>query len=374
MLAITNGHIITMEGTEYNCGTLLVRDGVIQQVGDNIDIPEHAQVYDIKGKYLMPGMIDSHCHLGVSQDLQSLEAEREFMDDYILPNLRVIDAINSQAVGFAAAREAGITSVAVSPGSTCVVGGQIAVVKTLAGVVDHIVLREPAALKMALGEIFTYRGLHREPTTQARMMVTASLREAFVRAENYAREDKDLDLSMDIIIQAKRGRLPVFVHARRADDMMTALRLAREFSLDLVIVHGNECENIANYLVNYEVPVVISPISYNKADDPESIDWSNLARLEASGLKIAFCTDYPIMPIGSLRGFAVKAHEAGFSREASLAAITINGASILDVDDEVGSLAEEKEADFVILDGDPLKAESKVLEVWIKGHRVFERE
>ena len=371
MLAITNGHIITMEGVEYHCGTVLVRDGLIEEVGDAIAIPEHAQVYDLQGKYLMPGMIDTHCHLGVSQDLQSLEAEREFMDDYILPQLRVIDAINTQAVGFKTAREAGITTVAVSPGSTCVVGGQIAVVKTMGGMVEHIILREPAALKMALGEIFTYRGLHREPTTQARMMVTASLREAFVRAENYAREDKDLDLSMDIIIQAKRGRLPVFVHARKADDMMTALRLAREFSLDLVVVHGNECESIAHYLVNYEVPVLISPISYNKTGDFESIDWSNLVRLEASGLKMAFCTDYPMIPIESLRHFAVKAHAAGLSRNTALAAITINSAHILGVDDEVGSLAEEKEADFVILDGDPLKAESNVLEVWIKGRKVF---
>ena len=155
----------------------------------------------------------------------------EFMDDYILPQLRTIDAINPAVSGFQLARQNGITTLAISPGSTYVVGGQVAVVRTLGNTVDEMILKEPVALKMALGEMFFYRGLHRKPTPQARMIVASRLREAFVQGENYAREDKMLDLGMDIIVQAGDGRLPVFVHARRADDIMTALRLAKEMCI-----------------------------------------------------------------------------------------------------------------------------------------------
>ena len=185
-------------------------DGIITEVGAELEIPPEAEVIDLQGKYVMPGIIDVHSHMGISQDLQSLEAELEFMDDYIMPELRTIDAINPAVGGFRQARENGVTTIAISPSSTYVVGGQVAVLKSLGKTVDAMIMKEPAALKMALGEMFFYRGIHRKPTPQARMIVAARLREAFVQAENYAREDESLDLGMDIIMQAVDGRLPIF--------------------------------------------------------------------------------------------------------------------------------------------------------------------
>ena len=158
MLAITNGYIITMEGKDYPSGTVLIEGDTIQEVGEHITIPKEAEVVDLAGKYLMPGMVDAHCHMGISQDLQSLEAELEFMDDYILPQLRTIDAINPAVSGFQLARQNGITTLAISPGSTYVVGGQVAVVKALGNTVDEMILKEPVALKMALGEMFFIGG------------------------------------------------------------------------------------------------------------------------------------------------------------------------------------------------------------------------
>ena len=370
MLAITNGYIITMEGKDYPSGTVLIEGDTIQEVGEHISIPSDAEVVDLAGKYLMPGMVDAHCHMGISQDLQSLEAELEFMDDYILPQLRTIDAINPAVSGFQLARQNGITTLAISPGSTYVVGGQVAVVRTLGNTVDEMILKEPVALKMALGEMFFYRGLHRKPTPQARMIVASRLREAFVQGENYAREDKMLDLGMDIIVQAGDGRLPVFVHARRADDIMTALRLAKEFSLHLVLVHATEAEFVADALVKYEAPVIVSPSTFGNTETWDAIDWGALSRLHRSGVQIALCSDHPFTTIDQLRPAAIAAYHAGLPREVALSAITITAADILGVEDEVGSIAEDKYADFVVLDKDPLDIEAKVEQVWLNGKLV----
>lgn len=373
MYAITNGHIITMEGAELPHGTMLIDDdGLISEVGDGIEIPPEAEIIDMTGKYIMPGMIDAHCHMGISQDIQSMEAELEFTDDYILPELRTIDAINPAVKGFEQARQSGITTIAVSPGSTHVIGGQIAVIKTIGQTVDSMILKEPSGLKMALGEMFFYRGIHRKPTQQARMIVTARLREAFVQGENYRREDDsfDLDLGLDILMQAVDGRLPIVCHAHRADDIMTALRIAREFSLKLVLVHATESELVADDLVNYGASVIISPGTFGKAENWDKIDWAAIGRLHKQGLNIALCTDHPYNNITQLLPAAIAAEKAGLPRYEALKAITINSANILGVEDEVGSLAEDKHADFVVLDNDPLNENAQIIEVWINGKRV----
>ena len=373
MYAINNGHIITMEGSELPHGTMIVDDeGLISEIGDGIEIPQEAEIIDMTGKYIMPGLIDAHCHMGISQDIQSMEAELEFTDDYILPSLRTIDAINPVVNGFEQARKSGITTIAVSPGSTHVIGGQIAVIKTIGKTVDSMILKEPAALKMALGEMFFYRGIHRKPTQQARMIVTARLREAFVQGENYRREDDsfDLDLDMDILMQAVEGRLPIVCHAHRADDIMTALRLSKEFSLKLVLVHATESEIVADELVDYETSVIVSPGTFGKVEEWDRIDWEAINRLHQKGLNISLCSDHPYNNITQLLPAAIAAHKAGLPRYEALKTITINSANILGVEDEVGSLAEDKHADFVVFDGDPLNEDSNVLEVWINGRRV----
>ncbi len=373
MYAITNGHLITMEGSDLPHGTMLVDDdGLIGEVGEDIQIPEEAEIIDFSGKYIMPGIIDAHSHMGISQDIQSMEAELEFMDDYILPSLRTIDAINPAVNGFEQARKSGITTIAISPGSTHVIGGQIAVIKPLGTTVDAMILKEPAALKMTLGEMFFYRGIHRKPTQQARMIVTARLREAFVQGENYRREDDsfDLDLDMDILMQAVEGRLPIVCHAHRADDIMTALRLAKEFSLRLVLVHATESEWVADHLVAYHTPVIISPGTFGKVENWDKIDWNAINRLYEKGVVVSLCSDHPYNNVTQLLPAAIAAYEAGLPRTEALKAITINSANLLGVEDEVGSLAEDKHADFVVFDGDPLAADSKIEEVWINGRRV----
>jgi imidazolonepropionase-like amidohydrolase len=373
MYAITNGHIITMEGTELTNGTMIVDDeGLIGEIGNDIAIPDEAQVIDMSGKYIIPGMIDAHCHMGISQDIQSMEAELEFTDDYILPSLRTIDAINPVVSGFEQARKSGITTIAVSPGTTHVIGGQIAVIKTIGKTVDSMILKEPAALKMTLGEMFFYRGIHRKPTQQARMIVTARLREAFVRGENYRREDDsfDFDLDLDILTQAVEGRLPIVCHAHRADDIMTALRLAKEFSLRLVLVHATESEIVADELVDYDAAVIVSPGTFGKVEDWDNIDWAAINRLYQKGLTISLCSDHPYNNVTQLLPAAIAAYKAGLPRYEALKAITLNSADILGLEDEVGSLAEDKHADFVVFDGDPLDENSNILEVWINGKKV----
>ncbi len=208
MIAIINGNVITMEGvegTEYHRKTVLMEKGKIAAIGTDIPVPAGAKVYDAQGKTVMPGLVDAHCHVGIYQDLLSIEEQREDMDDCIMPQLRTIDAINPAVYSFGAARGGGVTTLAISPGSSHVVGGQVAVVKSAGNLVDDMILREPAALKVALGEIFCHKGVRWEPTPQARMLVVSSLREAFIQAENYDGKTAHTDLGMEVLLQAEKG-------------------------------------------------------------------------------------------------------------------------------------------------------------------------
>lgn len=375
MKAFINAHIFTVEGEEFENGIIIVsKKGVISEIGVDIEIPVKAKIIDLGGKCVYPGFVDPHVHLGITQDLRSLEAEREFMDDYIMPQLRVIDSIDPTALGFGLAVKHGTTSVGVSPGSTYVIGGQMAVIKTSGIVVDEMVVHEPAALKMALGEMFCFRGLNRKPTPQSRMIVAARIREAFVEASNYGLDEESLDLAMDAIYRARRGRMPVFVHARKSNDIMTAVRLAKEFNLDLVIVNGEESDIVANYLRDNEVSVVISPATFGGGADYSEFDWGLASRLYEAGVNCVFATDHPIAAIDRLREIAVLAHEAGLPKDEALKSITIKAATILGVEDEVGSLEEGKDADFIVTDGHPLDIDTKFFATYIKGKKVYAKD
>jgi len=370
MIAIINGNVVTMEGTDYHRGTVLMEKGKIVAIGTDMVIPVGAKVYDAQGKTVMPGLLDAHCHVGIYQDLLSIEEQREDMDDCIMPQLRTIDAINPAVFSFGAARGGGVTTLAISPGSGHVVGGQVAVVKSAGYLVDDMILREPAALKVALGEIFCHKGVRWEPTPQARMLVVSSLREAFIQAENYEREDRITDLGMEVLLQAEKGRIPVYAHAQRADDIMTAIRLAKEFSLDLVLVHATEALAAVKHIIKNEIPVIMGPQTIEPASDLSELDWRIPGQLEQAGVKVILCSNHPMVSVEGLLHIAAHAHEAGMSREGALRAVTMTPAEILHVEDEVGSLEEGKHADVIIVNGDPLSFDAVVEQVFINGEQV----
>lgn len=370
MIAIINGSVITMEGTDYHRGTVLMEGDKIVAVGTDIVVPTGAKVYDAQGKTVMPGLIDAHCHVGIYQDLLSIEEQREDMDDCIMPQLRTMDAINPAVYSFGAARGGGVTTLAISPGSGHVVGGQVAVVKSVGKLVDDMILREPAALKVALGEIFCHRGVRWEPTPQARMLVVASLRDAFIQAENYEREDRITDLGLEILLQAEKGRIPVYAHAQRADDIMTAIRLAKEFSLDLVLVHATEALAATKHILKNDIPVIIGPQIGEGSGDLADLDWAIPGQLEQEGVRVMLCSNHPAVSVEGLLQMAAYAHQAGMSRDGALRAVTTAPAEVLHIEDEVGSLAEDKDADVIVVNGDPLSPDAVVEQVFINGEQV----
>lgn len=384
MLAITNGKIYTMTGKVIDGGTLLIKDGKIHEVGEDIAVPKDAKVVDAKGKYVFPGFIDAHSHIGLFEEaVGEIGEEGNEWTEPITPHLRAIDAINPGDKAFEDAVMGGITCVFTGPGSANVVGGQSVVMKTYGKIVDHMVVKEPAGLKVAFGENpkRVYGEQKKMPAT--RMATAALLRETLIEAQNYkAKREKccdnpeevfERDLKMEILCDVLDKKLPLRAHAHRADDIMTALRIAKEFDLDIVIEHCTEGHLIADELAQLGIPAIVGPSLTSRSKvELKNLSFKTPGILAQKGVKVAIMTDHPVIPIQYLPVCAALAVREGMKEEAALAAITINAAEILGIADRVGSLEKGKDADVVIWNGHPLNIMSKPCLVIINGQIVYE--
>lgn len=377
MLAICGGEVWTMAGNRYRSGTVLIEAGKVLAVGENLAVPESATVIDATGKFVLPGFIDAHTHLGIAEEIYQIEGDDlNEVSDPVTPQLRAIDAINPEDLAFTDALSGGVTAVYTGPGSANVIGGEGVVLKTAGTVVDRMVLRTPAGLKVALGENpkRVYGGQKKSPGT--RMMTAALMRETFVRAENYLRhlaetnpeKKPDRDLRLEAIARVLTGEVPLRAHAHRADDIMTAIRLAEEFQVRICIEHGTEGHKVIDELARREIPVVVGPAIANRAKvELKDRTLKTAGILSQAGVKVALMTDHPVVPIQHLSLCAALAAREGMEAEAALKAITINAAEILGVADRVGSIAPGKDADLVILSGHPLEIGTRVLRVFVDG-------
>ena len=383
MLAITNGKIYTMTGKVFDKGTLLIKEGKILEVGQEIAIPQDAKVVDAGGKYVFPGFIDAHSHIGIFEEaVGEIGEEGNEWTEPVTPQLRAIDAINPADKAFEDAVMGGITCVFTGPGSANVIGGQSVVMKTYGKIIDHMVVKEPAGLKVAFGENpkRVYGDQKKMPAT--RMGTAALLREALVEAQNYkAKREKSLkdpdeiherDLGMDVLCDVLDKKLPLRAHAHRADDIMTAIRIAKEFDLDIVIEHCTEGHLIADELAELGISAVVGPSLSNRSKvELKNLSFITPGVLAQKGVKVAIMTDHPVIPIQYLPVCAALAVREGMKEEDALAAITINAAEILGISDRVGSLEKGKDADVVIWNGHPLDIKSKPSCVIINGEIVY---
>jgi len=384
-MLIINGTVHTMDGLVIPNGYVAVNEGKIARVGPMEDCPADwkGEVLDAEQGHIMPGFVDAHSHLGMFGDALGFEADDgNESTDPCTPHLRAIDAINPLDRCFREAREAGVTTVLTGPGSANPVSGQFAAVKTAGRWVDAMVLKAPVAMKMALGENpkSVYNERHETPVT--RMATAAIIRENLAKAVEYGEkldraaededEDKpDYDAKLEALLPVVRGELPVHIHAHRADDIATGIRISKEFGLKCVIVHGTEGHLIADLLAQENVPVITGP-SLGDRSKPElanmTIEGANI--LSRHGVKIAICTDHPVTPEQYLPLCAALAVKGGMNPENALAAITIRPAEIAGVADRVGSLTPGKDADIVITSGHPINLLSRVRAVFIEGKRV----
>jgi len=384
-LAIINGRILTMDGPPVDPGTVLIEDERIAAVGSGLPVPPGAEVIDAAGRVVMPGLIDAHCHLGVHEEVFRNEGDdTNESTDPLTPHLRAVDAVNPADLGFTDALSGGVTAVCVAPGSANVIGGEMAVLQTAGRVVDEMILRQPAGLKAALGENpkRVYGTEKKMPRT--RMASAALLRTAFVQAREYLRkqeraaagrgEPPEPDLRHEAVARVLRGEIPLRLHAHRADDIATALRIRREFGFSMVIEHATEGWRIADLLAEEGVPVVLGPIITQRAK-PEMAGLSlETARIMAeAGVTFAVMTDHPVVPIHYLGLAAMLTVRGGLDEETALRSVTVNAARILGLDDRLGSITPGKQADLVILSGDPFDVRTRAEKVFIRGRAVWER-
>jgi imidazolonepropionase-like amidohydrolase len=366
VLVIRNGRIHTITQGIIERGSILIRDGKIAAIGTEVPVPPGAEVLDAEGMWVQPGIIEAHSHLGVyEQGTGSMGDDTNEAVEPCTPHVRALDGINPRDTGFQDALAAGITAAWITPGSANVIGGQGATCRTFGETVEAMVLKPFSGLKAALGEnpkrVFSQKG-----KIATRMGSAGFFREMFYKAQAYMKkqdaarekgtEMPEYDVRLEPIVAALRKEVPVRIHAHRQDDIITAIRLAREFDFELTIEHCSEGYLIPEHLVAEPRlrGVVVGPILTSKSKlEVANKAWEAAGILQRAGITTAIMTDHPVTPVQYLPLCAALCNKAGMDEEEALRAITINAARICGVDDRVGSLEVGKEADIAIFTGHP---------------------
>ncbi len=384
-IVIINAEILPMEGAPLRNGFIWIQNGTIAALGEMKALPANAAgvpTLDAAGGYVLPGLVDAHSHIGLYEDGLGFEgADGNEDTDPVTPQMRALDGINPMERAFREAREAGVTSVVVSPGSANPIGGQLVAMKTYGRRVDDMVLCQPVAMKMALGENpkTTYHDKDASPVT--RMATAAIIREQLEKATEYMEkkldeeaEPPEFDAKLEAMLPVVKREIPVHFHAHRADDMFTALRIAKEFSLKAVLVHGTEGYLVADLLAQEQVPIISGPLMTDRSK-PELVNQTERAPgiLAKAGILTAISNDHPETPEKYLLQTAMVAVRAGMEEDEALRAITINGARIAGIADRVGSLCVGKDGDVVVYSGHPFDYKSCVKAVFCEGSCIYRR-
>ena len=388
-MVIKNVKIVTMTGRDYENGFVRF-DNKITEIGDMNDFsPMIEEEIDGMGKTLYPGFVDAHCHLGMWSDGLSMQLEGDDGNestDPSTPHLRAIDSINAMDKCFADAVSAGVTSVCTGVGSANPIGGSFALIKTAGSVrVDKLIVKNPVAIKFALGENPKNTYNDRDETPITRMATAAIIREQLRKALRYkddldeysskkGTDDEvskpDFDAKCEALLPLfdKENKLKAHFHCHRADDIFTAIRIAKEFDLDYVLIHCTDGGIVADELAEDQPAVVLGPL-FGDRGKPELAhhDISTPKTLFEHGIKFAVCTDHPETPIQYLPLTATLAVRGGLSREEALKAITINAAEILGAADRIGSIEVGKDADFSLFSADPLDITVTPETVFVNG-------
>lgn len=382
MRLIRNARVITCAGEEYENGEIAF-DEKLRYVGERYDGAAD-EVIDAGGAFALPGLVDAHCHVGLFGDSAGFEsADANEDSDPITPQLRAIDGIYPQDRAFLEARRAGVTTVVTGPGSANAIGGQFAAVKTAGICVDDMIVKAPCAMKMALGENpkMVYNGKDQAPVT--RMGTLALIRETLFKAIRYrdalARyaesgdegDRPDFDMKLEAMLPVINREIPVKLHAHRADDICSAIRLAREFGLDASIEHCSDGDAVAEILEREGIPLNIGPTLTDRSKpELKNLSFDTYKNLSERGLSVAIITDHPEITIENLPLCAALAASRGMDEREALSAVTINAAKNCRIADRVGSLEAGKDADIAIFDKLPVKFGAKCLMTFIDGRRV----
>lgn len=377
MLCIKNGLVYTIAEKEPFKGDILIEDGKIREIGADLEPPEGAELIDAEGMEVYPGFVEAHCHTGLDGYGIGYEG-RDYceLNDLVTPELRAIDGINPFDPCFQHAREAGVTCIGTGPGSADVLGGTFAAVKTAGKRIDKMIVKYPVAMKCAFGE--NPKNCYKDKGNTSRMTTAALLRNELLRAKLYMEKKEaagddvqkkpEFNFKLESLIPVLKKEMPLKAHAHQANDIFTALRIAREFELDITLEHVTEGHLIADELAKEHVPMAVGPtLTHASKFELQNKSWTTPGVLASMGCQVSIITDAPVIPQEYLPLCAGLAVKAGMDESDALKAITINPAKHLGIEDRVGSLEVGKDADIVVMSGSALKAESLVRYVLIDG-------
>lgn len=386
MKILKHGRIMPIVGDEF-MGDIAFEDGKIVALGANLEYAD-AEYINVDGCVVTPGFIDAHCHIGMFEDGMGFEGDdgNEYSNP-VTPELRAIDAINPFDRCFEEARMGGVTSVVTGPGSANVIGGQFVAMKTAGSRVEDMIIREPIAMKAAFGEN-PKRVYTDSKTFYTRMTVASTLRKTLLdtleydrkltAAKNNAEKKPDYNFKLASMLPVIRRELPLKIHAHRADDILTAIRIAKEFNIRITLDHFTEgymiIDRIKDDLKQLGAGIIIGPL----LSDRSKVELRNLSMtaprvLHENGIKFAMMTDHPVIPEQYLPVCAALAVREGLPEKAALESITINAAEIVGIADRVGSLEVGKDADIAVFCGDPLDARTKCVMTIVNGKTVHDR-
>lgn len=398
-MIIINGNIHTMAGETIEQGYIKIEGKNIREIGHMGELKDiHSKVQkanrnkksentgeedilDVKGAWVMPGIIEAHCHVGITEEKNGTSGDDcNEITNPITPALRGLDAINPMDPEFHAAIKAGITSVMAGPGSANVVGGQFVFMKTHGRCMDDMIVKAPAAMKVAFGENpkRNYGDMGKMPAS--RMAIASLLREELFQARQY-KEKKDNgslgeeDFNMEPWLPVLNREIPLKAHAHRTDDILTAIRIAKEFQLDMTLDHCTEGHLIAEEIAESGFPAIVGPdLTARSKIEVQNMDFKTSGILSKAGVTVAITTDHPVSILQYLPICAGLAVKKGLPMDEGLKAITINAAKICRVDQRVGSLEPGKDADIAVFTGNPMETFTETLYTIIDGRIVYDYE
>ncbi len=358
-------------------GDILTEDGKISRLGASLTPPAGCQVIDVTGKNVYPGFVEAHCHIGLDGSGIGFEGDDvNEMTDILTPQLRAIDGIYPQDPTFGEALRAGVTTVCTGPGSANVLGGQFAVIKTVGDRVDDMIVEPFAAMKCAFGE--NPKRCYKDKNNFSRMSTASKLREELIKAGEYlakkerAGDDPDkkpaFDMKLESLIPVLKGQVPLKAHAHRADDIFTAIRIAKEFNVKLTLEHVTEGHLIVEQLKNEPYPMAVGPsLTHATKFELRNKTFETPGILAKAGCQVSIITDSPVIPESYLPLCAGLAVRSGMDESDALKAITINPAKHIGVSDRVGSLEPGKDADIVVMEGSCFEVSSVPCLVMVNG-------
>lgn len=383
MLLIKNGMIYTMGKAGILQGDILIDNGKIKAVGKDLAV-DAKQVIDASGFNIYPGLIEAHCHLGLHESSIQFEGnDVNESTDPITPQLRAIDGINPMDETVRLACSHGVTSVCAGPGSANVIGGTFTTYKTNGTCIDKMIIKDNVAMKVAFGE--NPKRVYQNSKIKTRMQTAAYLRETLLKTKEYLAKKEAagddiskrpaLDMKLEAMIPVIQKKMPLKIHAHRADDILTALRIVKEFDLNCTLDHCTEGHLILDEVKASGFPALVGPSLGNKSKfELKEKSFNTPGILNTAGVKIAIITDSPVIPQEYLSLCAALAVKHGLDEMEALKAITINPAEILGIADRVGSLESGKDADLVFVKGNLLSYEAEVMKTMINGEIVYESE